>query len=71
MPIRDPPRREATIVPTVSVIIIAFHNEERWVDQKIKNTLAWNYPADVSRSSPCRMDRPAASLICCDSMFGA
>jgi poly-beta-1,6-N-acetyl-D-glucosamine synthase len=30
--------------PNVSVII-PFHNEERWVARKLKNTLSWDYPA--------------------------
>ena len=42
---RPVPPCEVSTLPTVSVII-PFHNEERWVAQKIENTLAWNYPAD-------------------------
>ena len=33
-------------LPTVSVII-PFHNEKRWVRQKLENTLQLKYPADA------------------------
>jgi cellulose synthase/poly-beta-1,6-N-acetylglucosamine synthase-like glycosyltransferase len=32
-------------LPAVSVII-PFHNEERWTNRKIENTLSWKYPAE-------------------------
>lgn len=35
----------AAQVPTVSVII-PFHNEKRWVDQKLQNALGFQYPRD-------------------------
>lgn len=36
---------DLSTLPTVSVII-PFHNEERWVAQKLHNTLTWDYPRD-------------------------
>jgi len=38
----DPPAQE---VPSVTVIVPA-HNEERWIERKIENTLALRYPRD-------------------------
>src|SRR5215468_9985328 len=55
---RRPVRRE-DITPRVSVIIAAY-NEERDIEEKLKNTLALDYPSDrmeIIVASDCSTDR--------------
>ena len=57
--LRDRPVQKARITPRVSFVIAA-HNEERRIAEKIENTLRQDYPADALEiivASDCSTDR--------------
>lgn len=57
--LRDRPVKKACITPRVSFVIAA-HNEERRIAEKIENTLRQNYPPDALEiivASDCSTDR--------------
>ena len=56
---RDRPVKKAAITPRVSFVIAA-HNEEQRIAEKIENTLRQEYPADAIEiivASDCSTDR--------------